>query len=50
MKEVYIQKWESGFWWIVDKKTLDGIDGFKFKYQAINYLKNSSNLKLVKRC
>ena len=48
MKEVYIEKWESGFYWIVDAKTGEGIDGFRMKYQAVDYCEQQE-MKVIKK-
>lgn len=33
-KEVTLERWEGGYWWLVDAKTNEPIDGDRRKYVA----------------
>lgn len=47
IEEVYIEL-RNNFYWIINKKTKNEIDGFSKKYQAINFIKNKK-WKLVSK-
>jgi len=44
--EVNVEKWEGGFWWLVDANTDEPIDGDKRKYVVLDMAKRW-NMKIV---
>lgn len=46
-RQVYLEKWQGGFWWLVDAQTGEPIDGDKRKYVVLNMAKRW-NMKIIK--
>lgn len=51
-RKVRLEKWEGGFWWLVDAKTEEEIDGHKYKYIVLDMAKrwNYKIVQTINKC